>query len=131
MQFGKCLEREVATAEKDKAGFIKEFSEADYEAVVGGWKVSNSYHSSVSQACSSAHFLNYNGYYITHRGNAVSVNLRSYGLAYSSPALFLLLLCQGHWEDLAGIVQRCFTYVERRNRLTLSVMPAGQACACW
>ena len=39
MQFEQCLQREVATAEKDKNGFIKEFSEADYEAVVGGWKV--------------------------------------------------------------------------------------------
>lgn len=39
MQFEQCLQREVATAEKDKDGFIKEFSEADYEAVVGGWKV--------------------------------------------------------------------------------------------
>lgn len=40
MQFEQCLQREVATAEKDKDGFIKEFSEADYDAVVGGWKVS-------------------------------------------------------------------------------------------
>ena len=39
MQFEQCLKREVATAEKDKDGFIKEFSEADFDAVVGGWKV--------------------------------------------------------------------------------------------
>lgn len=39
MQFEQCLKREVATAEKDKDGFIKEFSQADFDAVVGGWKV--------------------------------------------------------------------------------------------
>lgn len=40
MQFEQCLKREVAAAEKDKDGFIKEFSQADFDAVVGGWKVS-------------------------------------------------------------------------------------------
>lgn len=37
-QFEQCLQREVATAEKDKDEFIKEFSQADYDVVVGGWK---------------------------------------------------------------------------------------------
>ena len=39
VQFEECLKRELATAEGDKAGFIKEFSEKDYNAIVNGWKV--------------------------------------------------------------------------------------------
>ena len=39
MQFEKCLKRELATAEQDKASFVKEFSQADYDAIVSGWKV--------------------------------------------------------------------------------------------
>lgn len=40
LQFEECLKRELAVAEKDKAAFIKEFSESDYNAIEAGWKVS-------------------------------------------------------------------------------------------
>lgn len=39
LQFEECLKRELAVAEKDKAAFIKEFSESDYNAIEAGWKV--------------------------------------------------------------------------------------------
>ena len=39
LQFEECLRRELGVAEKDKAAFIKEFSEADYNAIEAGWKV--------------------------------------------------------------------------------------------
>ena len=42
LQFEQCLKRELATAEEDKSGFIKEFSEADFDAIVSGWKVCHS-----------------------------------------------------------------------------------------
>ena len=34
------MKRELAVAEKDKAAFIQEFSESDYNAIEAGWKVS-------------------------------------------------------------------------------------------
>ncbi|CAA2972996.1 phosphoethanolamine N-methyltransferase 1-like [Olea europaea subsp. europaea] len=37
-QFIKVLEKELATLEKDKAAFIQDFSEEDYNEIVGGWK---------------------------------------------------------------------------------------------
>ena len=40
LQFEECLKRELAVAEKDKAAFIKEFSQSDYNAIEAGWKVS-------------------------------------------------------------------------------------------
>jgi len=40
LQFEECLKRELAVAEKDKAAFIQEFSESDYNAIEAGWKVS-------------------------------------------------------------------------------------------
>ena len=44
MQFEKCLRRELGVAQKDKAAFIKEFSESDYNAIEAGWKVSWPHH---------------------------------------------------------------------------------------
>ncbi|KAI9173933.1 hypothetical protein LWI28_009075 [Acer negundo] len=37
-QFLQVLERELAAVEKDKDAFIHDFSEEDYNAIVGGWK---------------------------------------------------------------------------------------------
>ncbi|CAI9773704.1 unnamed protein product [Fraxinus pennsylvanica] len=37
-QFIKVLEKELDTLEKDKASFIQDFSEEDYNEIVGGWK---------------------------------------------------------------------------------------------
>ena len=41
-QFEECLRRELGLVQKDKAAFIKEFSESDYNAIEAGWKVSSS-----------------------------------------------------------------------------------------
>lgn len=37
-QFSKVLERELNAVEKEKERFITDFSEEDYDAIVGGWK---------------------------------------------------------------------------------------------
>ena len=39
VQFEECLKRELGVAQKEKAAFIKEFSESDYNAIEAGWKV--------------------------------------------------------------------------------------------
>lgn len=38
-QFEECLKRELGLAQKEKAAFIKEFSESEYNAIEAGWKV--------------------------------------------------------------------------------------------
>jgi len=38
MQFEASLKRELEVAQKGRADFINEFSEKDYEAIVGGWQ---------------------------------------------------------------------------------------------
>ena len=38
LQFEASLKRELETAQKGRADFISEFSEKDYEAIVGGWQ---------------------------------------------------------------------------------------------
>ncbi len=37
LQFEASLRRELAAAEADKPRFVADFSEEDYDAVVGGW----------------------------------------------------------------------------------------------
>jgi len=37
-QFIKVLEKELDTTEKNKEAFIQDFSEDDYNDIVGGWK---------------------------------------------------------------------------------------------
>lgn len=38
VQFEASLKRELEVAKKGRADFISEFSEKDYEAIVGGWQ---------------------------------------------------------------------------------------------
>ncbi|KAK9831800.1 hypothetical protein WJX74_009654 [Apatococcus lobatus] len=36
--FGESLERELAAAEQDRAGFVSDLSQSDYDTIVGGWQ---------------------------------------------------------------------------------------------
>ena len=38
LQFGECLQRELATVEQDETGFVADLSQADYNAIVDGWR---------------------------------------------------------------------------------------------